>query len=43
VTQSERITKEEALRAIIVLMMEYNAHHGFELTRIIKHIEQNGH
>jgi len=40
VTPNANITEEEARKAMLVLMKEYNEHHGFDLTRVIEYFSQ---
>jgi hypothetical protein len=39
VTEKQSITEEEAKKAMIILLREYNDHHGFILSDVIKHFE----
>ncbi len=40
VTPSENITEEEAHKAMLVLMREYNEHHGFKLKEVIEYFSR---
>ncbi len=38
ITPGEYLTETEARKALVVLMEEYNAHHGFRLQKAIEYI-----
>ena len=40
VTPRENITEDEARKAMLMLMKEYNDHHGFDLEEVIKYFKQ---
>jgi hypothetical protein len=40
VTSNETITENEALKAMLVLLKEYNDHHGFDLSKVIEFFDK---
>ncbi len=40
VTLNEEVTQDEAFKATLFLLKEYNDHHGFELSEVIAHFEK---
>jgi hypothetical protein len=40
VTQNDELNERDTLNAMIILLKEYNDHHGFELSQVIDHFEK---
>jgi hypothetical protein len=40
ITKSNELSEKETLDAMIILLKEYNDHHGFELSEVIDHFEK---